>query len=84
MEELCKAGEVLCRYEVEKKDAIAREDYDTASAKKVRCHTGSSVLVVEVPLSGFLVTQTLIPRLSVHSIGCAQLHKWHSNDSCTI
>ncbi len=29
-------GEVLCRYEVEKKLAIEREDYDTAKQKKVR------------------------------------------------
>ncbi len=28
-------GEVLCRYEVEKKLAIEREDYDTAKQKKV-------------------------------------------------
>ena len=33
--ELCRAGEILCRYEVEKKQAISREDYDTASEKKV-------------------------------------------------
>lgn len=33
--ELVKAGEVLCRYEVEKKEAISREDYDTAKTKKV-------------------------------------------------
>lgn len=33
--ELCKAGEMLCRYEVEKKEAIAREDYDMAKVKKV-------------------------------------------------
>jgi UDP-glucose 6-dehydrogenase len=36
VEELLQAGEVLCRYEVEKKDAIDREDYDTARARKVR------------------------------------------------
>lgn len=35
IDELCKAGEILCRYEVEKKEAIAREDYDTAKIKKV-------------------------------------------------
>ena len=33
--ELCKAGEILCRYEIEKREAIAREDYDTAKIKKV-------------------------------------------------
>lgn len=36
IDELCKAGEVLCRYEVEKKQAIAREDFDTAKERKVR------------------------------------------------
>ena len=35
IEELTRAGEVLCRYEVEKKQAIEREDYDTAKTKKV-------------------------------------------------
>lgn len=35
IDELWKAGEVLCRYEVEKKEAISREDFDTARIKKV-------------------------------------------------
>ena len=35
IEELSRAGEVLCRYEVEKKQAIEREDYDTAKLNKV-------------------------------------------------
>ena len=35
IDELSKAGTVLCRYAVEKKEAIAREDYDTAKSKKV-------------------------------------------------
>lgn len=30
-----RAGEVLCRYEVEKKQAIEREDYDAAKLNKV-------------------------------------------------
>ena len=46
VKELCKAGEVLCRHEVEKKDAIAREDYDTAKAKKVRYPTAYILLLV--------------------------------------
>lgn len=41
IEELSKAGEVLCRFEVEKKEAIIREDYDTAKAKKVDSCIGS-------------------------------------------
>ncbi len=32
---LVQIGEVLCRYEVEKKLAIDREDYDIAKEKKV-------------------------------------------------
>ena len=31
---LSQIGEVLCRYEVEKKQAVEREDYDTAKEKK--------------------------------------------------
>ena len=31
---ICQIGEVLCRYEVEKKLAVEREDYDTAKEKK--------------------------------------------------
>ena len=33
---LLQIGEVLCRYEVEKKLAVEREDYDTAKERKVR------------------------------------------------
>ena len=31
----CQIGEVLCQFEVEKKMAIEREDYDTAKERKV-------------------------------------------------
>jgi len=41
-EELQKVGEVLCRFEVEKKMAIQREDYDTALERKV-CHGHSCI-----------------------------------------
>ena len=38
VDELCKAGKMLCRYEVEKKEAISKEDYDAARTAKVRSH----------------------------------------------
>ena len=36
-------GEILCQYEVEKKLAIEREDYETAKDKKVRERGGGGV-----------------------------------------
>ena len=39
IEELSKAGQVLWRYELQKRDAIVREDYDTARAKTVNINT---------------------------------------------
>lgn len=45
MDELCKAGEMLCRYEIAKKEAIAREDFDTAKEKKVIVKWGCGVQV---------------------------------------
>lgn len=49
IEELSRAGEVLCRYEVEKKQAIDREDYDTAKIKKVKSVEFPPTPIVMIP-----------------------------------
>lgn len=54
VDELCRAGEVLCRYEVEKKDAVAREDYDTAKAKKERVDNARRMIYNELDIHGLL------------------------------